>query len=200
MWFTKFFASINVLQVRRCSHDCLGKVFRSIQSAAVIKKASKGVLSMLKKYMPLAVGLSTKKARIGSKDDEPENLEVLHMLNVLKLTVPFLSTKVSAKVLSEVEKLLTPKFSALTRHTLKAVEACFGASRADLIVPEAEKIVALLSSYVALGKKNPSDTVMDAAILLKRSLEILRAAESSSYAKNLPLVCKSLAGTLLSLC
>lgn len=191
-----------MLQVRRCSHDCLEKVFKSIQCSIVIKEASKAVLSMLRKYMPLAVGLSTTRTRNGSKDDissKSQNLEVLHMLNLLTLTVPFLSVKVSAKVLSEVEKLLSTKFSALTRHILKTIEACFETSRADLIAPETEKIVVSLSSYVSLGDKNPSDTVIAVATLLKRCLEVLRAGESNSYVKNLPLVCNSLAGILPSL-
>lgn len=188
-----------MLQVRRSSHDCLEKVFKTIQCSTVIKEASKVVLSMLKNYMPLAIGLSS--STVGTNDDilsKPQNLEVLHMLNVLKLTVPFLSVKVKAKVLSQVHKLFSSQFSALTRHILKIIEACFETSRVHVIAPETEKILVSLSSYVSLGDKIPLDTVMAAANLLKRSLNILRDGESSSYVKNLPLVCNSLAGTFLS--
>ncbi|XP_060668704.1 uncharacterized protein LOC107431734 isoform X2 [Ziziphus jujuba] len=188
-----------VLEVRRSSHDCLEKVFKTIQCSTVIKEASKVVLSMLKNYMPLAIGLSS--STVGTNDDilsKPQNLEVLHMLNVLKLTVPFLSVKVKAKVLSQVHKLFSSQFSALTRHILKIIEACFETSRVHVIAPETEKILVSLSSYVSLGDKIPLDTVMAAANLLKRSLNILRDGESSSYVKNLPLVCNSLAGLLTS--
>nr|XP_015898209.2 RRP12-like protein isoform X1 [Ziziphus jujuba var. spinosa] len=186
-------------KVRRSSHDCLEKVFKTIQCSTVIKEASKVVLSMLKNYMPLAIGLSS--STVGTNDDilsKPQNLEVLHMLNVLKLTVPFLSVKVKAKVLSQVHKLFSSQFSALTRHILKIIEACFETSRVHVIAPETEKILVSLSSYVSLGDKIPLDTVMAAANLLKRSLNILRDGESSSYVKNLPLVCNSLAGLLTS--
>lgn len=158
------------------------------------------MMSMIKTYMPLAVELSTSGASDGSKEDmllEPKNVEVLHMLNMLKLIVPFLSMKTRSKVLSEVDKIMKSQFSALTRHILKTIEICYETSSVDAIAPMTEKIVASLSSYVSLGDENPSDTVISATSLLKRSLHILRAGESNSYNKNLPLVFDSVAGIFL---
>ncbi|XP_024027240.1 RRP12-like protein isoform X3 [Morus notabilis] len=188
-------------KVRRCSQECLEKVFKSITCSAVTKEASKLVMSMLKTYMPLAGELGKSGALAGSKDDilsEPKNVEVFHMLNMLKLIVPFLSMKTRSKVLSEVDKIMKSQFSAFTRHILKTIETCFETSSVDAIAPKTEKIVVSLSSYVSLGDKNPLDTVISATTLLKRSLDILRAGESSAHVKNLPLVFDSIAGLLTS--
>lgn len=180
-------------KVRKCSQDCLENVFKSLQSRTVIKEASTLVLSMLKDYMPLAVKLSASRT-----SDGPKNLDVLHMLNVVKLTIPFLSAKVSSKLLSEINKLMGPRFSELTRHVFQIIEVLFESSRADFIVSKTEATIASLISYVSLGNKNPSDTVMSAATLLKYSLSILHTGESTSLIKNLPLVCGSVAGLLTS--
>lgn len=158
------------------------------------------MMSMLKTYMPLAGELGKSGALAGLKDDilsEPKNVEVFHMLNMLELIVPFLSMKTRSKVLSEVDKIMKIQFSAFTRHILKTIETCFETSSADAIAPKTEKIVVSLSSYVSLGDKNPLDTVISATTLLKRSLDILRAGESSAYVKNLPLVFDSIAGIFL---
>lgn len=152
------------------------------------------VLSMLKDYMPLAVKLSASRT-----SDGPKNLDVLHMLNVVKLTIPFLSAKVSSKLLSEINKLMGLRFSELTRHVFQIIEVLFESSTADSIVSKTEATIASLISYVSLGNKNPSDTVMSAATLLKYSLSILHTGESTSSIKNLPLVCGSVAGMLLNL-
>lgn len=166
----------------------------------VKKEASKSVLSMLKIYMATAVEINNLSATVRPEDDrpsKPKNLEVIHRLNVISLIVPFLSGKVASKVLPEVNKLMVSQFSELTRHILKTVEACFETSKVELIAPVTENIVVSLLSYVSFGK-NPSDTVMYAATLLKRSLNILHAAKSSSYIKSLPLVCDAIAGTVLA--
>ncbi|XP_050383824.1 uncharacterized protein LOC126800497 [Argentina anserina] len=180
-------------KVRKCSQECLENVFKLLQSRSVVKEASKLILSMLKGYMPLAVKLSASRTSDGHK-----NLDVLHMLNVVKLTVPFLSAKVSSKLLSEMNKLLGPRFSELTRHVFQIIQVLFEISRADDIVSKTEGTIPFLISYVSLANKNPSDTVMSAATLLKYSIGILHTAESTSWITNLPLVCGSVAGLLAS--
>uniref|UniRef100_A0A5B6YH98 Putative RRP12-like protein isoform X1 n=1 Tax=Davidia involucrata TaxID=16924 RepID=A0A5B6YH98_DAVIN len=186
-------------KVRKCAQDCLVKVFKSFKSSAVIKEASKLVFSLLKGYMPLAVKISASGAADGSKDEvlpKAEQLEVLHLLNVLKLIVPYLSVKVSLKVLSQLHKLMSSQFSALTRHIFNIIEAIFETSRAEVIIPETDNIIKSLASYVNLGKKNPMDTVLSAATLLKSALDKLHAGELSTWISNLPLVFGSIAGLL----
>lgn len=187
-------------KVRRCAQDYLEKVFTSFKCSGVIKVASKLVLSLLMNHMPFAVKLSGLRTVDGSKDDKslkPEHLEVLYKLNVVKISVPCLSAKVSSKIMSEILKLMSAEFSVLTNHVLKIIEAFFETA-SDKVVAEMDKIVASLASFVSLGDRNPLDTVMSAASLLKRAISILHAGDSSSWISNLPLVCGSLAGLLTS--
>ncbi|KAI4348683.1 hypothetical protein L6164_009378 [Bauhinia variegata] len=187
-------------KVRRCAQESLEKVFKSFQSSTVVKQASKLILSVLKRYTPLGKKLLSSRAVDGSKDEsfsKPEHLKVLHVLNVLKLTAPCLSAKVMSKVLSEIRKLFSAQFSALTGHVLKTIEAIFEASNAESIVLETETIIVSLASYISLGDKNPLDTLVHAATLLKHSLDILRTGRSSSWMTNLSLVCASIMGLLM---
>lgn len=188
-------------KVRKCAQVCVEKVFQSYQSSTIIKKASKSVLVLLKSYMPLAVELSTSKTADGYRDgilSKPDHLEVLHMLNVLRLIVPFLSVKVGSKILSELQKLMTSQFSALTRHILKIIEAFFEASRVKVSIPEMENILISLASYISLEEKNPMDTVISAATLLKNVLDKLHVGESGLCIGKFPLVIGPLAGLLTS--
>ncbi|GLT26550.1 hypothetical protein SLA2020_016090 [Shorea laevis] len=188
-------------KVRRCAQECLEKVFKSFSHCNVLKEASKLVLSLFKKHMPVAVTLSTAQTGYDSKDEmslRPEDLEVLHILNVLKVTVPFLSVKVSSKILSNICKLISSEFSPLTRHIFKTIEVFFGISQFDAGVMEAENFVVCLASYVSKREKNPVDTLISAATLLKSLLDKLHARESSSWIRNLSLVSCSVAGLLTS--
>ncbi|KAE8098771.1 hypothetical protein FH972_016809 [Carpinus fangiana] len=188
-------------KVRRCAQDYLEKVFTSFKCSAVTKAASKLVLFLLKNHMPFAAKLSGLRAVDGSKDDKlmkPEHLEVLYMLDVVKISVPCLPEKVSSKIMSEIQKLMSSEFSVLTRHVHKIIEAFFETSRVEVVLPEMEKIVVSLASYVSLEDRNPLDTVMSAATFLKRALGVLHDRESSSWISNLPLVCGSIAGLLTS--
>ncbi|XVF07210.1 hypothetical protein REPUB_Repub06bG0119000 [Reevesia pubescens] len=182
-------------KVRRCAQEYLDKVFKSFQSSIVIKEASKLVLSLLKRHVPVAITLSTIKSGDVSKDEtlsKPEHLEVLHMLNVLKLTVPYLSANIRLKILSELCKLTGSEFSTLTRNIHKTIEVFFENSNVEEIIPEMENIIVTLASYVT-GEKNPVDTLISAATLLKCVVDKLHAVESNSWIKNVPLICGSLA-------
>lgn len=185
-----------MLQVRRCAQEYLEKFFKSFQSSDVMKEASKLVLSLLKRHMSVALTLNPIKSADDSKDEtlsNPEHLEVLHMLNVLKLTVPFLSATIRLKILSELCKLTSSEFSILTRNIHKTIEVFFRNSNAEAIIPATENIIVSLSSYVS-GEKNPIDTLISAATLLKCAVDKLYAVDSNSWMKHTPLVCDSLAG------
>ncbi|PPD81417.1 hypothetical protein GOBAR_DD21651 [Gossypium barbadense] len=163
-------------KVRRCAQEYLEKFFKSFQSSDVMKEAD------------------------DSKDEtlsNPEHLEVLHMLNVLKLTVPYLSATIRLKILSELCKLTSSEFSILTRNIHKTIEVFFGNSNAEAIIPVTENIIVSLSSYVS-GEKNPVDTLISAATLLKCAVDKLYAVDSNSWTKHTPLVCDSLAALLSS--
>lgn len=187
-------------KVRRCAQMCLEKAFKSFGSI-VLKKASKLVLSMFQGYIPLASELSAIKIGHGSKNEtlsSPKHVEVLHMLNALKLILPTLSEKVVSKLLSELYKFIGCHFSPLTRHSLNILQVVFESSRSEVLVSEAENIVASLISYVSLSDKNPIDTIISALSLLKCCLDKLHSADRSIWVKNLPPVFNLVAGFLNS--
>ncbi|XP_015949709.1 uncharacterized protein LOC107474591 [Arachis duranensis] len=186
-------------KVRRCAQESLEKVFRSIHSSKVVKDASKLVLSMLKSGIALVIKLIGTRTVGDSKEDKVlklELLEVLHVLNVVNLTAPCFSAEVIPKVLSELVKLLGAESLVLARHVLKSIDAIFEASRVQNIDLETEDIVVFLASFVSLGDRNPLDTLVYAATLLRHAMDSLYTRQSSLWFKNLPLVCTSLMGLL----
>ncbi|KAL1330444.1 hypothetical protein AAHE18_12G110300 [Arachis hypogaea] len=122
--------------------------------------------------------------------------KVLHVLNVVNLTAPCFSAEVIPKVLSELVKLLGAESLVLARHVLKSIDAIFEASRVQNIDLETEDIVVFLASFVSLGDRNPLDTLVYAATLLRHAMDSLYTRQSSLWIKNLPLVCTSLMGLL----
>lgn len=186
-------------QVRKCAQDCILVVFKSFKSSSVIKKSSKSVYSLLKDHMPLAIKISSLKAADESKDDfmsRPEYQEGLYTLNVLKSIVPFLSVKTRAKVLSQLVKLLTPKWSALSQHVFEIIQVIFETSSSEVIASDAENIIKSLISYIALKEKNPLDSVLFAATLLKHVMSKLHTCDMTEWINHLPSVFRSIAGMM----
>jgi ribosomal RNA-processing protein 12 len=155
------------------------------------------VLSELKRCIDLAMKLPAPRTVDACKDNgisKNEHLEVLHVLNVVNLVAPNLSPKIVPKVLLEVHKLFGSQIPTLTRHVLKTVETIFETSRVRNIVLELEDIVVSLASFVSLGDKNPLDTVIFAATVLRLAMDLLYTGQSSLWIKNLALVCQSMMG------
>ncbi|KAK7278926.1 hypothetical protein RJT34_23965 [Clitoria ternatea] len=190
-------------KVRRCAQESVEKVFKSLKLSMVTKEASKLVLFELKSCGALSTELNALRTVDECNEEKVSNLnhehlEVIHVLNLINLIAPYLSAKVIMKVLSEVNKLFGSQFSELTRHVFKTIEAIFEALRVRNIVLEAEDIVVSLASFVSLGDKNPLDTVIFAATLLRVAMESLYNGQCSLWIKNLPLVCRSVMGLLTS--
>ncbi|KAI5396721.1 uncharacterized protein LOC127092073 isoform X1 [Lathyrus oleraceus] len=188
-------------KVRRCALESLEKFFRSLESSTVIKEASNLVLSELKRCIGLTMKLTASRTADECKNkgtSKHEHSEVLHVLNIVNLVAPNLSSEVVPEVLSEVHRLFESQISSLTRHVLKTVEAIFETSRVRIIVLEIEDIVVSLASFVSLGDKNLLDTVIFAANVLKLAMDLLYIGQSSLWIKNLPLVCQSMMGLLTS--
>ncbi|XP_030526006.2 RRP12-like protein [Rhodamnia argentea] len=185
-------------KVRRCAQECLEKVFKCFGSSIVVAKASKLVLSSFESCSCSADWSRTTSPDDGSKDDKllkSQNIGFLHMLNVLISVCPYLSAKVSIQILSELNKLISPRFSALATHILKIIEALLETLAVGDTSQDIENVVISLASYVS-SKENPVDTVMTAANLLRVALNKIQSGGSSSWIKNLPVVLESLAGLL----
>ncbi|KAK3405494.1 hypothetical protein EUGRSUZ_K01988 [Eucalyptus grandis] len=186
-------------KVRRCAQECLEKVFKCFKSSSVVRKASKLVLSSFESCISSADWSRTTSPEDGSKDDKllkSENIGFLHMLNVLVSVCPYLSAKVSIQILSELDKLMSFGFSALTTLILKIIEALLETLAVGDTVQEIENVITSLVSYVS-SKENSVDTVMTAANLLRVALNKFHTGGSSLWIKNLPIVWESLAGLLV---
>ncbi|KAL3715816.1 hypothetical protein ACJRO7_007551 [Eucalyptus globulus] len=186
-------------KVRRCAQECLEKVFKCFKSSSVVRKASKLVLSSFESCISSADWSRTTSPEDGSKDDKllkSENIGFLHMLNVLVSVCPYLSAKVSIQILSELDKLMSLGFSALTTLILKIIEALLETLAVGDTVQGIENVITSLASYVS-SKENSVDTVMTAANLLRVALNKFHTGGSSLWIKNLPVVWESLAGLLV---
>ncbi|KAK9154840.1 hypothetical protein Sjap_002320 [Stephania japonica] len=187
-------------KVRRCAQMCVEKVFKSFNYSFVIKEACKVVLSLFDLQLPLALEFPTEKTGDASKNEsdlKQENFKVLHTLNLVKLSVPYLSKKASSKIFLDILELLTCQFAPIVSHSLTILEAFFESSTAESIIPEAEKIIFSLVSLISSGEKYPRDTIVFASVLAKRVLGELHRKNLSAWIGNLPLVFCSIAGMLV---
>lgn len=187
-----------MLQVRRCAQLCVEKVFRTLKSSDIVKKASKVVASMYKKYIPLAKELNSMELADAPKSKKlpvPGHMEILHMLNVLTLIIPYISKKIKIKIFSDAYKDLGCHFSLLTRHTFRLIDALLENSEVKVLVSESENIISALISYVSSDEKNPVDTIFAASTLLKIVLNKLHDAQPNLWIHCLPPIFTSVAGT-----
>ncbi|KAL0404905.1 UNVERIFIED_CONTAM: RRP12-like protein [Sesamum radiatum] len=190
-------------KVRKCAQDCLLTVFKSFGSSGIFKKASKSIYLLLKDHMPLAIEMTTSGFVDGSKNQampisRPEHQEVLHLLNVIKHVVPHLSPKVRMKMLSQLLKILSSQFSALTRHVFDIISAIFETSGTEVITSNAEDIFRSLVSFISSEEKNPVDSVLYAATLAKTVLGKLHDGDINEWTTYFPMLMESLAGLLSS--
>ncbi|GFP92216.1 ribosomal RNA-processing protein 12 [Phtheirospermum japonicum] len=197
-WLVKFSLDRRP-KVRKCAQDCLLTVFKSFESSAVIKKASKSIYSLLKDYMPLGVELSALEVADGAKREpvsKAEHQDFLQLLNVIKHIAPHFSPKLRMKMLTQLSKIMSSKFTAVTRHLLDVISAIFATSGTDIDISNAEDILWPLVSYVSLGKKNPVDSVLFAANLAKTALRELPHDGINEWTTYFPTLTESVAGFL----
>ncbi|KAL8489525.1 hypothetical protein ACS0TY_025441 [Phlomoides rotata] len=188
-------------KVRKCAQDCLLKVFKSFESSAISKMASKSIYSLLKDHMQSATEMSSLKIRDGNKHEpmtRPEHQDVLHLLNVMKHVVPHFSPKVRTRMLPLLLKITSSHFSVVTRHVLDIISAIFATSGAEVIISNANDIFSSLLSYISLGEKNPPDSVLVAANLAKAALGRLHNDDVNEWTSYFPMLTESLAGLLSS--
>jgi len=189
-----------MLQVRKCAVLYLESALKSFQSGNSNKKASKLILSLLESNVSLADKLGASTNVDGpetEKQFEAERSDVVHMLNIARVAVPYLSDKIRIKVVRELVKLLHGRSFGLTRLVLNSIEAFLDKVEVETITQEAEYIIDALSSYVS-SNNVPKDTVILAANLLKIALDKVHAGDLSKWNKNLPLGFNAIAGELIN--
>lgn len=185
-------------KVRKCAVLYLESALKSFQSGNSNKKASKLILSLLESNVSLADKLGALTNVDGSETEkqfEAERSDVVHVLNVARVAVPYLSDKIRIKVVRELAKLLHARSFGLTRLILNSIEAFLDIVEVETITQEAEYIIDALSLYVS-SNNVPKDTVIPAANLLKIALDKVHAGDLSKWNKNLPLGFNAIAGLL----
>ncbi|CAA7400029.1 unnamed protein product [Spirodela intermedia] len=187
-------------KVRRCAQLSVVKVFRTLKSSIIIGKASKVVFSLFQSYIPLAVKLCSVRHDSKSKKtlEKPENIEVLHVLNIIQHLVAHMSLKFIRKCLPDVCKLFNGKFSMLTRNIIGLLEVILQKLSVDVLEREAENVISVLTSYVSSNKKIPVDTICSASTLLKDTMNTLHHVQPGMWIKRFTLVFRSIAGLLIS--
>ncbi|KAI3806558.1 hypothetical protein L1987_22467 [Smallanthus sonchifolius] len=187
-------------KVRKCAQDCVVKLFKSFKSPLVKKRASKLVLASFKTYMSLSVKTAASRSADGCKDDtvsKGEHQDALHMLNLLKFLVPCLPSKVISKAVVGLQKAITARFSALTRHVFDVMEEILRFLEAGSTIPDTVKFVATLASYIS-KRENPVDTLFSAAALLDTFLTKFQVGDPTKWHDQYSLIIASIAGLLTS--
>ncbi|KAL4205120.1 hypothetical protein AMTRI_Chr01g135660 [Amborella trichopoda] len=183
-------------KVRKSALMFVEEAFKSFDSSSVTKKASKEVLSLFEHHRLLARDLiQSDTFRTSEKEEKHKILEVLHMLNALKLIIPLLSGKVISKFLLELNVLLVDRFTPITRHLFDVLDAIF-TSRSETFASETKHTLDSLASYICSIKKNPINTVITASSLLRSGLSKLNVVEPQVEISKLPQVFSSVAGKL----
>ncbi|PKU65028.1 hypothetical protein MA16_Dca004643 [Dendrobium catenatum] len=186
-------------KVRRCAQSCLEEFSKNCRSSSIVKKTSKVVHRMHRKYIALvknSYSIEPTNAALNNTTSKPEHLEALRMLNVLNTMLPYISDKIRMKILSDSYELLGCHFSWPTRHILRIFEALLEQSDVEVLVPKAENVISALTSYVSSAEKNPVDTIVSASSLLKNVLRKFGDVFPTMWIRYLPLVFTSLIGYL----
>ncbi|KAL2923581.1 RRP12-like protein [Bienertia sinuspersici] len=185
-------------KVRKCALVYLENALKCFQSRSVKKKTSNLILSQLENYLSIAVKLGVIKNNVGSGSErqcEAEQLEIVHALNVVRVALPYLCEKTSAKIILKLIELLDSHSSMLARPVLNAIEAFLEKVEDGIIIQVAEDILNALSSFVS-SKTNSKDSISCAANLLKVSLDKLHARDTGKLNRSFPIGIKAISGLL----
>lgn len=158
------------------------------------------MFSLFQSYIPLAVKLCSVRDDSKSKTlEKPENIEVLHVLNIIKQLAAHMSLKTIRKCLPHVCKLFKDKFSLLSRNIIGLLEVLLQKLSADVLECEADNVISVLTSYVSSNGKNPIDTLCSASTLLKDTMNRLHQVQPGMWIKHLTLAFRSITGLFFQL-
>ncbi|CAL9204829.1 unnamed protein product [Musa hybrid cultivar] len=188
-------------KVRRCAQLYVKKVFETLKSSSIIKKASKVVFSLYKKYISLLEEFCTPEllnAPASNELHKTEHLEIIHMLIVLKLIAPNLSEKVRMKIISDVYRFLRSATSLLTGHIVRVVDALMEQTEAKILIAESDDIISALTSYISSSEKNTLDTTVSGLKALSNLLNKLRDVQPTIWIGSFPVIFVSVKGYLVA--
>lgn len=184
-------------KVRKRAHECTADALRGFQGSPSLAMASEIIVTLFEKSF-LAVSQnkgSDSGDKASGKAGSTEALQILHLLNALKLLLPLMSGKSVGKVLAFFSKLLELQQPFLSRQILNTILPLCTDSGAEIpsgaLTDLLEKLAGLLSE-----EKKAGDESMVAARVLMKGMERLHAVDPQSCALKLPSTFQSLAGML----
>uniref|UniRef100_A0ACD5WMY4 Uncharacterized protein n=1 Tax=Avena sativa TaxID=4498 RepID=A0ACD5WMY4_AVESA len=179
-------------KVRRCAQESVEKLFADLQRSGCGKKASSAAIDLFEKHISLVRSL----AKLDADASEAKETEAVHMLGAVAVLVPYLSKKARNTVFSGARRLLSSRFSPLTRHVLRLMEALLEHLKVENVESELENFISLLLAYLPYDEKKPDDTIIAALQLMKSCLAKL-TGHSKLWTKALPSAFEALSGYLI---
>ncbi|KAH9607902.1 hypothetical protein KSS87_015671 [Heliosperma pusillum] len=186
-------------KVRKCALVYLENAFKSFQSESVTEKASELIQSSLENCISSADKLGILKKLHGPGSDthhEPECSDIVHVLAVVRVSLPYLSNQVSVNIINKLLELLDARFSAFTRLILSAVEVFLDKADFEVITLVDEAIIDALALYLSI-KTNSTDSLVLAAKLVKVALDKMHSGDTSKWQKCFSPGIKAIAGLLI---
>ncbi|CAM0884950.1 unnamed protein product [Alopecurus aequalis] len=179
-------------KVRRCAQESVEKLFAYLERSGCAKKASSAAIDLFEKHISSARTL----AKLDSEASEAKETEAVHMLGAVAVLVPHLSKKARSTVFSGSRRLLSSRFSPLTRHVLRLMETLLEHLKVENVESELENFISLVLAYLPYDEKKPDDTFIAALQLLSRCLAKL-SARPKLWTKALPSAFEALSGYLI---
>ncbi|KAM0907529.1 hypothetical protein ACQ4PT_016048 [Festuca glaucescens] len=179
-------------KVRRCAQESVEKLFAYLERSGCGKKASSAAVDLFEKHISSVRSL----AKLDADASEAKETEAVHMLGAMAVLVPHLSKKARNTVFSGARRLLSARFSPLTRHVLRLMEALLKHLKVENVESELENFISLLLAYLPYDEKKPDDTII-AALQLMRSCLAKLAGHSKLWTKALPSAFEAVSGYLI---
>ncbi|MCO5571960.1 hypothetical protein L7F22_025711 [Adiantum nelumboides] len=184
-------------KVRKRAHECTADALRRCQNSASLSMASEAVVSLFESSF-LALSQS-KKSNSGDKalgkSGNTVALQILHLLNALKLILPLLSGKSIGKVLTIFKKLLDLEQPFLSRQIFNTLQPLCTDLNAEIPAMALSNVLERLAVMI-LEEKKAGDESMVAARVLVKGMEKLYSLDKQFCVLKLPSAFQSLAGVL----
>lgn len=179
-------------QVRKMSHSCIRDVLQNFQAspmlAPLFAPASEAITNLFERSLLLAGGTT------GNASERPKGAQqVLHVLDALKLCLPYMSSKYSNSTLKYFKSLLELHQPLVNRRITDGLTALCIHPTAEV---SAEVLLDLLGSLATSVSANESsaDTLTFTARLLGIGMRRVYSINRQLCVVKLPMVFNSLSG------
>ena len=181
--------------MRKRAHECTAEALRVLQGSVSLTMASDVIVTLFEKLF-LAVSQTKEDNSIdksSGKSGSGAALQILYLLNALKLLLPLMSGKSIGRLLVFFTKLLELRQTFLSRQILNTLHPLFSNSATDIPSGILTELIEMLAGIISEDRK-AGDENMVAARVLRNGMEKLNAIDPKACALKLALVFQSLGG------